>query len=66
MRKVLELNDNGKHFVCYVDSDSYNRYRLYKKYYADCGAGYTWHRKLIEKYADINSVLYHIATETAQ
>lgn len=54
-RKVLEISDGSYQYVCIKTSDKYNPYRLYRVWW---DAGY--HRKLIEKYADMGSVLMRI------
>lgn len=59
-RKILEINEDGLHVVCIkTEADKVNPYRLYKVWW---NGG--WHRKLIVKYADFNSVLWHIAQMT--
>lgn len=58
--KVLDLKDNGKHFVCIKKmDDDINPYRLYEKYWGYDKNHYSVQRqKQIAKYADVNSVLY--------
>lgn len=59
-RKVLEINENGLHLECIKDYTSkYNPYRLYRVWW-DGG----WHRNLLVKYAEFDSVLWHIAQMT--
>lgn len=58
-RKVLEVSDGSYQFVCIKTDEEINPYRLYRTWW-DMGK----HRKLIAKYADIGSVLYHIAQHT--
>lgn len=56
MKKIGELNTTSIHFVIYYDErDKYNHYKIYKKYW-DNG----WHRKLLDKYADLYSVTWLI------
>ena len=52
-RKILDITEIGFHVICIKTEDKYNPYKLYHVYYEDG----TNHRKLIEKYADFNSVL---------
>lgn len=59
-RKVLTINENGLHLECIKDmTTNRNPYKLYKVWW-DMGD----HRKLIVKYQDFESVLWHIAQMT--
>lgn len=62
-RKVMTINEKGLHLECIKDnSDKVNPYRLYRVWW-DQGN----HRRLIAKYADMNSILYavlQVATNT--
>ena len=51
-RKVLEVSDGNMQFVCIKTDEAMNQYRLYRVWW---DAGH--HRKLIEKYADMASVM---------
>lgn len=52
-RQVLDLQDDGQHYsVIYCEGQT-NPYRLYRRWY-DRGE----HRKLVQKYADLQSCLY--------
>lgn len=54
-RKCLEICENGFRFVCIFDSTvSTNNYRLYQESYDFYGKR---HRRLIEKYANFESVI---------
>lgn len=55
MKKIGELNALAGSFVIYYDEADRNHYKLYQKWY-DRG----WHRKLIEKYADLFSCIIWI------
>lgn len=58
-KKVLELNDNGIIIECVKDyTQAYNPYRVYRKWW-DGG----WHRKQMERYSNIESVLCWAADE---
>lgn len=62
MKKIGELHTKAAYFVLYYDeSAKYNPYRLYQKWY-DAG----WHKKLIEKYADLYSCTIWINNFVAQ
>ena len=55
-RKVLSINENGQHLECIKNNcDTINPYRLYKVWW-DGG----WHRKLIDKFDDIQSVICEV------
>lgn len=56
MKKIGELNALAGLFVLYYDPEDRNHYKLYKKWY-DKG----WHKKLIEKYANLSSCTDYIA-----
>ena len=62
-RKVMTINEKCLHLECIKDdSDKVNPYRLYLVWW-DQGN----HRRLIAKYADMNSILYavlQVATNT--
>jgi hypothetical protein len=59
-RKVLSINENGLHLECIRDDTrTSNRYGLYRVWW-DQGD----HRKLIVRYEDFNSILWHIAEMT--
>lgn len=53
MKKILDMHDKGVHIICMKDDNKINPYRIYNCYY-DKGE----HRKLIDKYADFESVLH--------
>lgn len=62
MKKIGELNALKGHFVLYYDSnEAHNHYKIYLKWY-DTG----WHRKLIEKYADLFSCTMWISNYIAK
>ena len=51
---VLKLDHNGTHIIVIKDNTAQiNPYRIYRKWYE-----YGWHRELVTKYADFDSVLY--------
>ena len=55
-RKVLDINVEGKHFICiFFENVKVNPYHLYEKWY-DNG----WHKKQIEAYGNFVSVLDHL------
>jgi hypothetical protein len=54
-RKVMDLYFGDKHYVCIEDRTKMNWYHLYEKWYEK-----GWHRKLVAKYADMGSILFHI------
>jgi len=55
-RKVLSINENGIHLECIKDNaEKYNPFKLYRVWW-DGG----WHRKLIDKFADIQSVICEV------
>jgi len=62
-RKVMTINEKGLHLECIKDdSDKVNPYRLYRVWWDQWN-----HRRLIAKYADMNSILYavlQVATNT--
>jgi hypothetical protein len=59
-RKVLSINEKGLHLECIRDdSRKYNPYGLYQVWW-DQGT----HRKQIVRYAEFESVLWHIAQMT--
>lgn len=51
-RKVLDINAEGKRFVCILHMGTTNPYKLYQMWY-DRG----WKRKQIAKYANFISIL---------
>lgn len=56
MKKIGELNALAGHFIiCYDEADR-NHYKIYHKWYNN-----GWHRKLIEKYADLYSCTQRIS-----
>lgn len=54
-RKVMEINDGGVHLVCIKRMGEVNPFYLYRVWW-DGGE----HRKLITKYADLTSVMWHL------
>jgi len=50
MKKIGELNALAAHFVIYYDNADRNHYKIYQKWWNQ-----GWHKKLIEKYADLFS-----------
>ena len=58
-RKILDICEHGKHFICIKDvSTNRNPYKFYETWW---NAG--WHRKLLARYQDFDSVLMHILQE---
>lgn len=56
-KKIMDINEQGIHLVCIKDTDAKgNPYRLYQITY-DNG----WHRRMIAKYENFASIMYHIA-----
>ena len=59
--KIMDINENGKHFVCiYNAADKMTPYRLYQLYWASGKYGMTQRRKQLARYSDMKSVLYHV------
>ena len=54
-RKVLEISDGSYQYICIKTSEKINPYRLYRVWWDG-----TYHRRLVEKYADMGSVLMRI------
>lgn len=54
-RKIMELNDLGHHIEVIKEDGQTNPYRIIRVWY-DMG----WHRKTLEKYCCLDSVLYYI------
>ena len=54
-RKVMELDFNGKTYICIADGEKINGFNLYEKWY-DRG----WHRKKLAAFPDMDSVLFHV------
>lgn len=62
--QVLKLNVCGVHYSCILHhDDEFNPFWLYRHTWQlrECGYGMSERRRLVAKYADINSVLYHLA-----
>ena len=61
-RQVLKLCENGNNYtVVRHEADNLNPYRVYQTYHAPNKYGVmSQHKKLIAKYADMRSCLYHI------
>ena len=54
--QVMNVSDNGHHYVCiYNSTTNRNPYKLYRKWY-DRG----WHRKKVVEYQDFQSILWHL------
>lgn len=61
MKKIMDLKYNGKHFVCKVDdNDKNNPYKLYREYFEQTEHGAAKRSRLVDKYADMGSVLYKL------
>ena len=63
MKKIIDVNLDGKHYVGYYDEKAnYNKYKLYERWGSWGKSGrWTEHKTLMAKYADVTDVLYHIA-----
>ena len=61
-RKVLDINTDGVNLYCTFDNtEKTNPYRLYVRWYEYRGdRDYGWHRKLLVRYQNLFSVIYHI------
>lgn len=58
MKKIGELNALAGNFVLYYDEkEKYNHYKIYQREWYNRG----WHRKLIDKYADLSSCMQYLA-----
>ena len=55
-RKILDINENGKHIVCIKTDSKCNPYRIYDLYLENGSQ----HRKLLEKYDDFDSTMLHV------
>lgn len=56
-KQIMKLDHYGTHIIVTMDDKAKcNPYRIYRKWFSldDCG----WHKTLVEKYADLNSVIY--------
>ena len=65
--QVFKINHKNVWLSCvYVSSDKFNPYHLYKHFTTMHGEyGYpVKHRKQIEKYADLSSVMYYVYAYT--
>ena len=61
-RKILDIHHGEHKFTCIYDTEQqYNRYKLYEHTVTwDSDMRPTYHKKLVEKYADFHSVLSYI------
>ena len=63
-RQVLKMTEGGKTFsVVFREDAKYNPYVLYRHTWGlrECGYGCSEHKRIEAKYADMRSVLYHLA-----
>lgn len=64
MKKVLSISHKDFWCECRYEEGAVNPYRLYKISWKINAAGYpSKSYKLVAKYADMKSVLYHLATQ---
>lgn len=62
--QVLKLEANGKKFsVIRKESEKYNPFVIYRHTWGlrECGYGCSEHKRIEAKYADMRSVLFHLA-----
>lgn len=53
VRQVMRISEGGRHLVCLRDDrERWNVYKIYVRWYNQ-----GWHQKLLESYADWNSVI---------
>ncbi len=61
MKKIGELNMTEINFVMYYDEkEKYYHYKLYEREFYNNG----WHRGMIAKYQDLNSMMQYLARYT--
>ena len=67
MHKVLDFNDGGKHYTVKKNAnDKNNPFWLYLEWYElKLTGGGSNRRKLLAKYANMSSAIYHIAQHIA-
>lgn len=64
MKKVLSISHGEYWCECQYDEGAINPYRLYKVEWKLNDYGYPYKsKKLVAKYADMKSVLYHLAVD---
>lgn len=56
--KIAEMLSHGSLYYVIKTQDGINPYRVYKRYFEN-----GWHRKLVAKYADMKSAMYHMYCE---
>ena len=55
--KIMDINNSGDHLICIKDlTTKRNPYKIYQVYWKDGG----WHRKLLTKYQDFESVVWFL------
>lgn len=55
-RKIFECTYEGHHIIIEFHEGKTNPYRIYRKWY-----NMGWHKKMLQKYANFDSCLYHIS-----
>ena len=61
MKKVADINANGKHFIVKKDDKMINPYRIYRQWYEPTENGTRNRNRLMISVADMASALVYIA-----